>query len=383
MLFQETTALIKIANLNERIRIIQGGTSASKTVSTMLMFIDIAQQYPNLIISVVSHTLPHLRKGALRDFLNIMKGHNYYDDKSFNKANLIYTFPNGTIIEFFSVDEDSARGPRRDILFINEGNLISYETYNQLEVRTNMMVIVDFNPVNEFWVHTEVIPLVKHDFLKLTYKDNEALPQAIIDSIESRKNNENWWRVYGLGEIGVLEGSVYSDWKTIKKIPEEARLVCAGLDFGYTNDPTSIVAIYEWNNSYILDEICYQKGMSNRQIYKRLEQEGLLDCIIIADSAEPKSIDEISGYGANITGAQKGKDSISNGIQIIQDQNIYYTARSLNIEKEYRNYMWKTDKSGKSLNVPIDDFNHAMDAIRYGISFKKNYKPLDYSWEVH
>src|SRR5690606_12925356 len=204
-------------------------------------------------------------------------------------------------------------------------------------------------------------------FLTLTYKDNEALDKNIRESIESKKHNKNWWKVYGLGELGEAEGRIYKDWAIIDEIPHEARLERFGLDFGYTNDPTALVAIYYYNGGYILDEIIYQKGLSNKQIADvllGLPQQAL----VYADSAEPKSIDEIRSYGVSILPCTKGRDSIQQGIQYVQNQRISVTKRSLNISKEYRNYLWQTDKDGKYLspNVPIDIFNHCMDAIRYG-----------------
>ncbi len=240
MLYTATRAVNKILTLRKRLRILQGGSSAGKTIAVLLILIDRAQCEPGKLFSVVSETLPHLKKGAIRDFLNIMEGHSYYNDNQWNRTDFIYTFENGTKLEFFSADSpDKVRGPRRNVLFINEANNISYETYTQLAIRTSEEIYIDYNPVAEFWVHDEVIPNAEHDFLILTYKDNDALPQAVIDELESRQNRPDWWKVYGLGEIGGQEGRVYINWTPIDEIPQGARLERYALDFGYTNDPTA------------------------------------------------------------------------------------------------------------------------------------------------
>lgn len=336
-------------------------------------------QMRKCLMSVVSESFPHLKRGAIRDFLNIMDANQYYDPKAWNKTDYTYTFPTGAKLEFFSVDQPGkVRGPRRDILFVNEANNISFETYTQLDVRTREIIWLDWNPVAEFWWYDEIAPKLEHDFLRLTYKDNEALEETIINAIEARRMNKNWWRVYGLGLLGEVEGKVYTDWAIIDEIPQEARLLRYGLDFGYTNHPTAIVAIYEYNNGFILDEITYQTGLKNRQIADIMNN--LPKAPIIADSAEPKSIDEIGEHGLTVLPSKKGRDSINQGIQFVQDQRISMTKRSLNIIKEYRNYLWQEDKDGKTINEPSDIFNHSMDAIRYGIASSERvheWKPSD------
>ncbi len=304
----------------------------------------------------------------MRDFLSILKEHKYYKDSNWNRSDYTYTFETGSKIEFFSADQPSkVRGPRRDRLFINEANNIPYEAFDQLEVRTKDIVYLDWNPTNEFWFYEEVSGKrndVEH--ITLTYKDNEALSDEIVRSIEQRKNNKNWWRVYGEGKIGEVEGKIYKDWKIVDEIPHEARLERYGLDFGYTNDPTSIVAIYRYNGGFIVDEIAHQKGLTNKQIADILSN--VPSALVIADSAEPKSIDEIHSYGINILPAAKGQGSVNQGIQFVQQQRMSITKRSLNIIKAYRNYFWEIDKDGKILNKPSHYLSDAMDAIRYGLS---------------
>lgn len=355
--------------MKKRIRAVQGGTSASKTISVLLYLIHLAQsdEKPTLT-SVVSESFPHLKRGVIRDFLNIMEEHNYFKEELWNRSDYVYTFETGSKIEFFSVDQPSkVRGPRRDRLFMNEANNTPYEAFDQLEVRTLQFVYLDWNPTNEFWFYTDVLD--KRDDIEhviVTYKDNEALSPEIVASIEQRMNNKSWWKVYGEGQLGEVEGKIYKDWQIIDEIPHEARLVRRGLDFGYTNDPTAIVDIYRYNDGYILDEVLYQRGMSNKQIadvIKNLEQ-----VLVIGDSSEPKSIDELKLYGINILGANKGPGSVNQGIQFVQDKRISVTKRSVNVIREYRNYMWMTDRDGKIINEPEHAFSHSMDAIRYGFN---------------
>lgn len=380
-MFIATTATKKIARLKARIRAIPGGTSASKTISVLLYLIALAQtdKSPTLT-SIVSESFPHLRRGVMRDFLNIMKEHEYFDENRWDKTNSIYTFETGSQIEFFSVDQgEKLRGARRDRAFMNEANNCSFEAFEQLEVRTKEFILLDWNPSSEFWYYTEVKnKRTDVEEVTLTYKDNEALSPEIVKSIESRKNRRGWWLVYGLGQLGEVEGRIYKDWATVDAIPHEARLSTYGLDFGYTNDPTALIAIYKYNGGYIFDEVLFQKGLSNRQIADVLLSQKT--AIVVADSAEPKSIDEIKGYGLAVVGAKKGKDSVASGIQFVGDQRISITKRSTNLINEYRNYLWQTDPAGKVLNVPESGFDHTMDAIRYALARDVNSNRPQQKW---
>ncbi len=375
-----TTAINKILALKKRIKIIQGGTSAGKTFGILPILIDKAAKKGGLEISVVAESIPHLRRGALRDFLKVMKWTNRFVDDRFNKSLLKYEFANGSFIEFFSADDSSKlRGARRDILYVNECNNVNFEAYNELSIRTKHEVYLDFNPANEFWVE-EIKEDKEADFIILTYKDNEALDKGIVDQIEKNRLKaetstywRNWWKVYGLGELGMLEGVVFSNWKQIDTIPKEARLVGIGLDFGYTNDPTSCIEIYKHNEKRILNEIVYQTGMLNSDIANKLPK----DVPVYADSAEPKSIADIQRYGITIKGVTKGRDSINYGIDVMQRENYLVTSNSTNLIKELRSYCWDTDKTGKRLNKPVDNYNHAIDAVRYHemetLGMNKNY----------
>ncbi len=364
-----TTAINKIEALKKRVKIIQGGTSAGKTYGIIPILITKASTYANQEISIVAESIPHLRRGALKDFLRIMKSTNRFYEQRFNKSLLRYEFANGSVIEFFSADDSSKlRGARRDILYINECNNVNFEAYNELSIRTKKEVYLDFNPANEFWVHTELKGETDSDFLILTYKDNEALDERIVKEIEKNRDKAptsaywaNWWRVYGLGEIGMLEGVIFSNWKIINTIPPEAKLVGIGLDFGYTNDPTAIIEVYNYNGQRIVNELKYQTGMLNSDIAKELPK----NVVVYADSSEPKSIDEIRRYGITIKGVTKGKDSINYGIDIMQQQEYLVTSQSTNLIKELRAYCWDQDKTGKQLNKPQGKQDHGIDALRY------------------
>lgn len=364
-LLQQTTALTKIASLRRRLRIIQGGTSASKTFSILAWLIHTAQSNPGLTISVVSESLPHLKLGPIRDFINIMKMQHYWNERLW--VDRIYKFPNGSMIEFFSADSSKAHGPRRDILFVNEANNVLWATYRQLAQRTRRVILIDFNPVGAFWAHTKLMPFRKHDFLQLTYKDNEALEPALVREIEENgKIDENYRQVYVLGNVGRNEGQIYTNWIHLKELPEEARLVRRGLDFGFTNNSSALVDVYEYNGGYIWVIVAYTKGLSNKQI-----AEIILDqpeqVLVVADSAEPKSIAEISGYGVSIIGAVKGGDSVDHGISLVKSLQIYVLESDVDLIKEERNYLWKKDREGEPLNVPRELFDHAMDAGRYAM----------------
>lgn len=368
-MFKRTIAINKILKLKKRIKIIQGGTSAGKTYGILPILIDKAIKTPDLEISVVAISMPHLRRGALKDGIKILKDTQRYIDENFNKSISRYEFRNGSYIEFFSVDDSSKlRGARRDVLYINEANGITFEAFNELAIRTKKEIFLDFNPTAEFWAHTELKDDDDVDFLVLNYKDNDALDQRIIVEIEKAKIKAqtsaywlNWWNVYGLGKVGNLQGVVFNNWKEIDSIPNDARFLGYGLDFGYSVDPTAIVEVYKWNDKRIVHEICYQTSLVNSEIAKKMDPGS----ICYADSAEPKSIEEIRREGKMIKGATKGRDSILFGIQLMQGQEYLVTSQSINLIKELRGYIWDTDKTGKRLNKPRGGNDHLIDALRY------------------
>lgn len=358
--------------MKSRIKVIQGGTSASKTFSILAILIDKAIKQPNLEISIVSESIPHLRRGANKDFLKIMKDTGRYIPNHYNKTLLRYEFSNGSYIEFFSVDDEARlRGARRNILYCNESNNISYDAFLQLQIRTDGEIYLDYNPTSKFWVHTEVLNQPDTEFLVLTYKDNQALSQDIIKQLEANREKaktnsywENWCRVYLDGEIGQVEGTIYSDYEIIDTIPEEARLLGYGMDFGFSQDPAAVIALYKYNDDIIVDEVIYQTGLLNSELSNLMKTYGVSG-EIYADSAEPKSIHELKRLGHQVKPVEKGRDSINYGIQILQQKHMLVTRRSKNLLDEFSKYMWKKLRDGGYDTTPIDAYNHACDALRY------------------
>lgn len=383
-MFIRTTAINKLLKLDKFVKGVQGGSSAGKTFGIIPIEIDYAIKNPLTETSIVAESIPHLKRGAMRDFKKIMKETNRWNENNWNASDFRYTFTNQSFIEFFSADNSSKlRGARRDRLYINECNNIDFNSYTELAMRTKYSIFLDWNPSNEFWFHNEIMNDKDVDFIILTYLDNEAAPQSAVDFILKAKEKsatskywENWHRVYGLGEIGNLEGVIFSNWKQIDTMPSDARLLGIGLDFGYSVDPTAIVEVYQYNDQIILNEICYRTGMINSDIAKILPK----NVVIYADSAEPKSIEEIRRFGINIKGVTKGKDSINYGIQVMQSKDFLVTKDSTNLIKELRGYCWDKDKSGNTLpNATGTD--HIIDSVRYfcmeHFGLKKSYGSYD------
>jgi len=290
---------------------------------------------------------------------------------SFNRVDMTYTFHNNTRIQFKSFDSvgKAKASGKRDVLFINEANHIAYDIADALMVRSTDHIWIDFNPDNEFWAHTEILPQNDAEFLLLKYTDNEACPDTIVKELEERRKWstkssywENWCRVYIDGEVGKLEGVVFTNWQEVLRVDENAKYVGTGLDFGYTNDPTAIIDVYKLNNQYIFNEVKHETGLTNNEIAKILKTK---DRVVFADAAEPKSIEEIRRHGVNIRGAKKGKDSITFGIDLLQREPFLVTEKSSNLISELRKYRWQEDRDGNKLNKPIDYWNHGIDAMRY------------------
>ena len=374
-MLQKTTAQRKISKLKKRVRIVQGGTSSSKTFSIIPLLIDYAVFKPKTEISIVSESIPHLRRGALKDFIKIMDWLGMYREEQFNRSTLRYDFVNGSYIEFFSADQaDKLRGARRDVLFVNECNNITFESYHQLAIRTRRFIYLDYNPTSEFWVHKELLSDNDAEMIILTYKDNEALDKDLVKEIEKAKEKAkessywaNWWKVYGLGEVGIVDGVIFENWEVVKQIPETAELLGYGLDFGFTNDPTALISVYRFNSELYVKELIYKTRLTNNDIVNLMTQLGVDKYKdIIADSAEPKSIEDIYRGGfRNIYGAKKGPDSIRNSIDKLQRYKINITESSTNLIKEFRGYVWTKDKNGNQTGEPIGINDHGIAALRY------------------
>ncbi len=366
-----TKALDRLLELNKRIKVVKGGTSAGKTICILLILIDYAIRNDGKEISVVSESIPHLRRGAFKDFCQLLKGLGRYNDNQLNKSVLKYTFTNGSYIEFFSTDQsDKLRGARRTDLYINECNNVPFDAYNQLAVRTSGNIWLDYNPSSLFWVDKEIIGQEDADYITLTYKDNEVLDQAIVKEIEKAREKAktstywaNWWRVYGLGETGSLEGVCIPDWKEIDTIPDDARLLAHGVDFGW-NDPTVIISLYKWNEAYIADEMFYKSNTTLRDLSLFIRNNNITENLI-ADSAEPKSIEILRRDGHPIYPCTKGRDSVNFGINLINQNEIYVTSRSRNLKRELQGYVWAKDKEGNTLNKPTGEHPDCIDSLRY------------------
>ena len=373
--FIRTTAINKILKLKRFIRGVQGGTSAGKTYAILPILIDIAAKSPFSEISVVAESIPHLKRGAMKDFKKIMFETGRWFEDRWNATDFKYTFANGSQIEFFSADNDAKlRGARRDWLYMNESNNMTFHAYTELASRTKKGVYLDWNPTNPFWFHDELINDSDVDFLIINYTDNEACPESALNFILKAKEKAekgssfwtNWFRVYGLGEIGSLDGVVFNNWQQCDSIPKEAEFIAYGIDWGFTNDPTALIEAYRHDGIIYVNELLYQTKLTNSEIVMRLKQYGVHSgqCIV-ADSAEPKSIQEISNAGFYMEAARKGPDSIKASIDRLQQHDLRVTKNSLNLVKELRQYRWAKDREGRSLNAPEDIMNHAIDALRY------------------
>ena len=351
----------------EDVIIHQGGSSSGKTYSILQVLFAKAVSEPNLVITVVGQDIPNLKAGALRDAINIYNENEEIKDftTSYNKSDRIFTFKNGSVMEFKSYsDAQDAKSGKRDYLFVNEANGIPMAVYNELAIRTKKQIYIDYNPNAEFWVHEFLIGKPNVKFFRSWHEHNPFLSDKIREKIEALKDiDEELWRVYARGQTGKIEGLVFRNWFVVDQIPQYAKHLGTGLDFGFTNDPTAVVEVYEQNGELWVRELMYETGQTNQDIASRFKG---YDKYIICDSAEPKSIEELRRSGLKVEPATKGKDSINISIDILRSKRLNITRDSIYLRKELGAYKYKVDKlTGKSLNEPIDSFNHLIDALRY------------------
>lgn len=362
-----------VKNSTKRICVLQGGTRSGKTYSILLALIEFAYKNKgkNLYITIARKTFPALRGTAMRDFFEILKKEDIYDERHHNKSSGLYTLY-GNNFEFISVDQPvRVRGRKRDVLFMNEANEFDMDDFVQLSLRTTFKIIIDFNPSEEYhWLYTQLIDADRDDvdFHISTYKDNPFLEKSTIQEIERLKDvDANLWRVFGEGQRGIANETIFPNFNVIDEIPENAKAIALGLDFGFSADPTSLIKLYKHDLDIYIEELIYDKGLTNQDIANKIKDLGIDRSIeIFADSAEPKSIEEIYRMGnINIKPTRKGADSIRVGIDIMRRHKINITRNSENTIKEFRNYKWIKDKNNEITNKPVDAYNHSIDACRY------------------
>ncbi len=360
----------------------QGGTSSGKTVSIMQLLFDIATSTEGQLITIVGESIPNLKKGAYRDAENLCGWYPDYMNyiTSWNRSDRIITFTSGTKIEFISCEtEQSAKNGKRDILFVNEANGIVFPIFWQLAIRTRKKVFIDYNPSAPFWAHDELLDKVIHDTdadgnpIQITskriisdHRHNPFLSSLQHSEIENISDPQRH-RVYARGLTGNVEGLIFPNWKIIpdKDFPEDEDNCGTGIDWGYTNDPTAIVKVARQGNRLYFKELVYEPGMPTPQIKQIIQDNGLITKPAYCD-LDKELIAELRRMGVMAMPARKGAGSINAGIMKLKEMDCYYTASSTNIAFEKKRYSWETDKiTGKPINVPQDNFNHTIDAIRY------------------
>lgn len=365
-MFQTTDVFLSNRNATTDIVINQGGTSSGKTYSIIQNLFLHAIEDSNQIITIVGQDIPNLKVGALRDAQTILDNSEQLKQYilEYNKSERVYKFINGSIIEFKSYDDwQDAKSGKRDYLFINEAQGITKKIWDELYIRTKKKSYLDYNPNIEFWVHQDLIGKPNVTLIISDHRHNTFLDEKVHNKIESIDDIE-LWKVYARGLTGKLEGVIFRDYNIVSHIHLDAKLIGYGLDFGFTNDPTSLIAVYKHSGELVFDELIYEKGLLNKDI-SRLFLELNINGRIIADSAEPKSIAELQQYGWMVEPAMKGKDSIRQSINLLKRYKLNVTQRSHNLKTELNNYKWKQNRDGKLENEPIDFMNHSLDAIRY------------------
>ena len=356
-----------LVNSDKKIIIEQGGTRSGKTYNIILWIIfEYCARNNDKVVTICRKSFPSLRATVLRDFMSILQSNNLYSEKYHNKSNSEY-YLFGNLVEFISLDQpQKIRGRKRDLLFINEGNELFFEDWQQLVFRTQERIVLDFNPSDEYhWIYDKVITREDCDFFKTTYLDNPFVEDSIIQEIERlRDTDEQYWQIYGLGERAASRSTVFKYYE-VNTIPQEAELIAYGMDFGYTNDPTTFVSVYTQGLNLYIKEHLYKTQMTTQDINVFLKEEQLLNKPIYADSAEPRLINELRKMGHNIAPSIKGRDSVNAGIDLLKRYKINVLSSSTNAISEFRNYKWREDKAGMLINTPEDKHNHIIDSCRY------------------
>lgn len=366
------TSVLYEANYNatEDVIVNQGGSSSGKTYSILQVLFTYLIKEPNLVITVVGESIPNLKAGALRDALDIYNNSEVLKSfiKDYNRTDRIFTTYDNSVMEFKSYEtSQGAKSGKRDYLFINEAQGISFDIFNELHIRTKKQTFIDYNPNSEFWVHENLIGQPDVKLIISDHRHNPFVPQKIRDKIEAlRFKDMDLFKVYARGMTGKIEGLIFRNFDIVDELPIGAELLGYGMDFGFTNDPTTLIKVLRFNQELYIDEVIYETGLTNSDIINKMSHLGVYkNHLIIADSAEPKSIEDLSRAGYYIQGALKGQDSVNNSISTLKQYKINITRTSVNTIKEFRSYKWSVDSNGKSINKPVDFNNHAIDAIRY------------------
>ena len=363
-----TTGILYKANLDakEDIVVNQGGTSSGKTYSILQVLFTHAVSQPNLVITIAGQDIPNLKAGALRDAITIWSSSEELKQlvKEYNKSDRIFTFQSGSIIEFKSYDDaQDAKNGKRDYLFINEANGVRYDVFNELYMRTKVKTYIDYNPNEAFWVHEQLLGKPNVKLLISDYRHNPFIDSKLVEKIENLKDVDiELWKVYARGMTGKIEGLVFRNYNRCGQIPVEATLIGYGLDFGFTNDPSACVGVWRYNGELYIKEFVYERQLTNPMLADKLKEQGITS--VIADSSEPKSIQELFNCGINASGVKKGADSVRAGLNILKAFKMNITNDSTNLLRELASYKWK-QKNGEMLNEVIGMNDHAIDALRY------------------
>jgi phage terminase large subunit len=375
-----TSKTYKDIDGSKRICVLQGGTRSGKSYSALQWILVKALSEPNMVFSIVRKSFPSMRVSIMRDWVGILKGLEIWDENRWSATEHMYTFDNGSMVEFMSIDSSEKRkGSARDYLFVDEANELSREDWFQLFIRTRKKSIIAYNPSfgTNNYIFTEIQTHPEADLYISTFRDNPYLEKQIIEEIERLKEiNPEYYKIYGMGIPGNNIGTIFSI-NLIEEVPENAEFVAFGLDYGFTVDPTSLVAIWKRDRDLFIDELIYQKGMVTSDISQRLADLEVGREEIWADSAEPRLNEELYRLGFNVKGVRKGKDSIKLGIDLMMQYRLVVTKRSKNIVKEFGEYVWMVDKNGNFENIPVDYSNHAIDAIRYVCMERLNAKKIN------
>jgi phage terminase large subunit len=358
---------------DKRFIINQGGSRSSKSYSICQLIIVYCLTNPNKIVSIVRKTFPTLRGSIMRDFFEIMRELNLYDEKNHNKTENIYTFPNNTIVEFFATDDaQKLRGRKRDILFANEANELTFDEFQQLNMRTTDKIIFDFNPSDTYSYLYDILSRVESILIHSTYKDNPFISEAQIKEIENLRNvDENYYNIYCLGERGVPKSTIFTHQKLFKEYPEKINDWVYSIDWGY-NHPTCLMKTSYIENQYYCEELIYESYLTISDFIQKLKLLNIeKNKLIIADSARPELIEEVRRAGYNIVGAIK---EVKEGIDSVKSCELFIHNESINTIKELQNYRWKVN-GDRILDEPVKIYDEACDCIRYAIHYLKKKTP--------